>query len=197
VAVPSVPGRIGVFDFLAVALSVFGLPREASLGCGLVPDHIIYLPAVQIGVYCVSRENLSRRRLTEAAVGLRKSERARKGDAMITVMIPAYNAVSALPACRSALQHQTLAAEGIIVVDEGSLDDTGRLALRQGARVSRQAYQGPAGARHLGITWARGQIVPFPNANCQPSSDGIEEMVRPLADMTVSGVKGVFRTGRR
>ena len=116
---------------------------------------------------------------------------------MNTVVIPAYNAAATLPACLSALQRQTQPADEIIVVDDGSLDDTARVALRLGATVSRQAHQGPAAARNLGIQFARGEIVLFTDADCEPAPDWVEQMVQPLADPAVSGVKGVYRTRQR
>jgi uncharacterized protein (TIRG00374 family) len=76
VAVPSSPGQIGVFHYLTVlALSVFGVPRESALGCGVVLHLIIYLPTVLIGVWCLGRENLTWQKLTEAAGRLKESVR--------------------------------------------------------------------------------------------------------------------------
>jgi glycosyltransferase 2 family protein len=74
VAVPSSPGKIGVFHYLTVlALSVFGVPREAALGCGIVLHLVVYLPTVLIGVYCLWRESLPWQKLTEAASRLKSA----------------------------------------------------------------------------------------------------------------------------
>jgi uncharacterized membrane protein YbhN (UPF0104 family) len=74
VAVPSSPGKIGVFHYLTVlALSVFGVPREAALGCGVLLHLIIYLPTATIGVWCLWRESLTWRKLTEAAGRLKEN----------------------------------------------------------------------------------------------------------------------------
>jgi glycosyltransferase involved in cell wall biosynthesis len=116
---------------------------------------------------------------------------------MITVVIPAYNATATLPACLSALQRQSQPADEIIVVDDGSRDDTAGVVLRLDAVLARQAHQGPAAARNLGIQAARGEIVLFTDADCEPAPDWVEQMVKPLADSAVSGVKGVYRTRQR
>ncbi len=113
---------------------------------------------------------------------------------MNTVVIPAYNAAATLPACLGALRSQTLPADEIIVVDDGSIDDTAEVARRMGAAVSRQEHRGPAAARNVGIQLARGDIVLFTDADCEPVPDWLEQMVRPLADPGVAGVKGVYRT---
>ena len=76
VAVPSSPGQIGVFHYLTVlALSVFGVPKEVALGCGVVLHLIVYVPTVLIGVWCLWRESLTWRSLTEAADSVRGSVR--------------------------------------------------------------------------------------------------------------------------
>jgi cellulose synthase/poly-beta-1,6-N-acetylglucosamine synthase-like glycosyltransferase len=116
---------------------------------------------------------------------------------MITVVIPAYNAEATLPACLSALRLQSQPADEILVVDDGSSDDTALVARRLGAAVSQQQHQGPAEARNLGIQLARGEIVLFTDADCEPCLDWVEQMVQPLADPTVSGVKGVYRTRQK
>jgi cellulose synthase/poly-beta-1,6-N-acetylglucosamine synthase-like glycosyltransferase len=111
-----------------------------------------------------------------------------------TVVIPAYNASATLPACLSALRRQTQPADEIIVIDDGSLDETAQVARRLGASVSRQQHQGPAAARNRGIQLARGETVLFTDADCEPAPDWVAEMLQPLADPAVAGVKGVYRT---
>jgi glycosyltransferase involved in cell wall biosynthesis len=116
---------------------------------------------------------------------------------MNSVVIPAFNAEATLPACLSALQCQTQPPGEIIVADDGSSDDTAGVARRLGATVVSHLHQGPAAARNLGIQWARGEIVLFTDADCEPAGDWVEQMVKPLADPAVIGVKGVYRTRQR
>ncbi len=68
VAVPSSPGQIGVFHYLAIlSLSVFGVAKDVSLGAGVVLHLVIYAPIALIGAWCLWRENLPWRKLIEAA----------------------------------------------------------------------------------------------------------------------------------
>ncbi|MDW8072525.1 MAG: glycosyltransferase, partial [Anaerolineae bacterium] len=82
----------------------------------------------------------------------------------------------------------------VIVVDDGSTDESAEIALRLGARVIRQPHRGAAAARNTGIAAARGEIVLFTDADCIPTPDWIAQMIRPLADLAVDGVKGAYRT---
>lgn len=116
---------------------------------------------------------------------------------MISVVIPAHNASSTIAQCVQALQKQTVApsAYEIIVVDDGSADETARLATEAGAKVIyHEKKRGAAAARNSGIEIARGGIVCFTDADCQPKSDWIEQIIRPFDDPDIVGCKGVYAT---
>lgn len=113
---------------------------------------------------------------------------------MISIIIPAYNAAQTLPACLAALQRQTQPPDEIIVVDDGSQDQTAQVARAYGVQLLEQPHQGPAAARNLGIRQARGDIVLLTDADCEPEPTWVAEMMRPFADPLVAGVKGSYRT---
>jgi cellulose synthase/poly-beta-1,6-N-acetylglucosamine synthase-like glycosyltransferase len=113
-----------------------------------------------------------------------------------SVIIPAFNAADTLEACLEALHTQTADAGSyeIIVVDDGSTDGTAEIATRQRATVLRQDHAGAAAARNMGAARARGEILLFTDADCEPLPDWIEQMLAPFADPEVSGAKGIYRT---
>ncbi|MBI5033475.1 MAG: glycosyltransferase family 2 protein [Chloroflexi bacterium] len=111
-----------------------------------------------------------------------------------SVVVPAYNAVKVLPVCLAALEHQTHRPDEIIVVDDGSSDETEHVARRCGATVVKQSHQGPAAARNLGIQRARGDVILFTDADCEPLPDWVEKMIAPFSDPQVTGAKGAYRT---
>ena len=117
----------------------------------------------------------------------------------VTVVVPAYNAARTLPLCLRALTAQDYPASAaeIIVVDDGSTDETAALARAAGVRVISQPNGGPASARNAGIQAATGEIILFTDADCEPTPDWITQMVAPLADPQVAGVKGSYRTRQR
>lgn len=124
---------------------------------------------------------------------------ARRG--FISVVIPAKNAAGILPAClRAAAGQAPLRLEQdyeIILVDDGSSDETAEVARKMGVRVIHQANTGPAGARNTGARAARGEILAFTDADCVPSPGWLAALTSPFNDPAVSGVKGVYLTGEK
>ena len=116
----------------------------------------------------------------------------------ISVIIPVFNGGRKIRRCVQALKRQrTQRAYEIIVVDDGSTDRGLQWTKGNGIRVFRQANQGPAAARNLGVEKARGEIVLFTDADCEPLEDWIEQMVQPLEDPSISGVKGSYLTRQK
>lgn len=116
-------------------------------------------------------------------------------DPFVSVIIPALNAGRVIDRCLSALAHQTLdrARYELLVVDDGSSDDTASRAEALGARVVRlDQTQGPGGARNAGIDAALGELIVFTDADCEPAAGFLEALVAPLGDPRIGGTKGVY-----
>ncbi len=113
----------------------------------------------------------------------------------VSVIIPAWNAAGILPDCLRALQQQEGGLDyELIVVDDGSSDETAAVAAGLGARVIRQANAGPAAARNAGARQAHGAVLAFTDADCAPAGDWLLRLTAPLGDPQVVGVKGTYRT---
>jgi len=85
------------------------------------------------------------------------------GEPTVSVIIPVYNGEPYLAeAINSALQ-QTLSPEEIIVVDDGSLDDTRKIASSFASRIRYffQENAGAAAARNTGVMAATGNYLSF------------------------------------
>lgn len=69
----------------------------------------------------------------------------------IAAVIPAFNSANSIAAAIASARQQIHPPDEIIVVDDGSGDDTARIAETAGARVLRQPNGGPGAARNAGI----------------------------------------------
>lgn len=89
------------------------------------------------------------------------------GSPTISVVIPCYNAAPFLAAAIDSTLGQTSPPLEVIVVDDGSTDDSARIAQEYGppVRVIRQTNQGESAARNRGIAAARGDWVAFLDAD--------------------------------
>jgi len=115
----------------------------------------------------------------------------------VAVVVPAYNAAVTLPDTLAALARQTYDAGrvDVVVVDDGSTDDTAAVAARFAASVVRQDNQGPAAARNAGVAASSGDVIVFTDADCVPEPDFLTALTAPLrADPDVAGAQGAYST---
>ena len=117
---------------------------------------------------------------------------------MISVIIPAKNAAKTLRECLQAVMQQENFQYGqdyeVIVVDDGSTDNSAQIADEFNATVFHQSNAGAAAARNAGAKIARGTVLAFTDADCAPSFTWLEDLIRPFQNPEVVGVKGVYRT---
>lgn len=91
----------------------------------------------------------------------------------VSVIIPTYNEEANLPACLESIQKQHSPALEMIVVDNGSADETIEIAQRFGASVLQDSSKKIAGLRNLGVVAAAGDIIAFMDADCVADPDWI------------------------
>src|ERR1035438_4421395 len=103
----------------------------------------------------------------------------------ISVVIPAYNAASFLPRCLKSVFAQTLKPEEVIVVDDGSSDNSAALAEELGAKVIRCQNGGPAAARNAGIHSTSSDWIAFLDADDMWAPKKLERQVVLIRPETV------------
>lgn len=85
----------------------------------------------------------------------------------VSVVIPCYNAEHFIGETIQSVLRQTRPVNEVIVVDDGSTDDSARTAESFGhpVRVVRQSNKGECGARNRGIKEAKGNMIAFVDAD--------------------------------
>ncbi|MDP9051300.1 MAG: glycosyltransferase family 2 protein [Acidobacteriota bacterium] len=107
---------------------------------------------------------------------------------MVSAVIPAYNAAAfVLRSIESALA-QTHHLLEIIVVDDGSKDQTASVAASYPVTVIRQKNGGPASARNTGAKAATGEWIAFLDHDDSWHADKTEQQLK----YALSGISAVF-----
>lgn len=90
-----------------------------------------------------------------------------KPPAVISVIIPVHNGSRYLAAAIESVLAQTNSASELLVVDDGSTDNSQQVAADYGDRVTRLSlpHRGPAAARNAGVQQARGNWLAFLDAD--------------------------------
>lgn len=114
-----------------------------------------------------------------------------KANLTISVVIPAYNAARFLPRCLGSVSTQTLQPTEVIVVDDGSTDDTATIAASLGARVLRRPNGGLSAARNTGIRGATGDWIALLDADDMWASEKLRRQVACIASNSVLVYTGI------
>jgi len=111
-----------------------------------------------------------------------------------SIIIPAYNAEKTIAqTIRAALSQDTAEPFEVIVVDDGSTDQTARVvALFPEVKYLFQPNAGPASARNAGVKMARGEFVFFTDSDCIPHPDWAQKILPHFADPRVAAVAGSY-----
>lgn len=121
----------------------------------------------------------------------------------VSVIIPAYNAGDTIRRCVESVLRQTFSDIEVIVVDDGSRDDT-LAVLRQMQKddarlvVHHQDNAGVSAARNAGLALARGQWVAFVDSDDYVSEDYIATLLPQTDDIdfTMCSLASVDADGR-
>jgi len=110
----------------------------------------------------------------------------------ISVYIPAYNSEEFLSRVIEGLLSQTLRADEILVIDDGSLDSTAEIAAgyQDVTLIRHPKNKGLGAARNTGIRAARNELVASLDADCVPDPGWLAGLVRHFDDARLVGVGG-------
>lgn len=81
-------------------------------------------------------------------------------EKLVSIIIPAFNRASSIGEAIQSAQAQSYPAKQIIVIDDGSQDNTFEVVKQfEGVEYYRQENKGQAGARNLGLNYAKGEYI--------------------------------------
>ena len=140
-----------------------------------------------------ARNELPARRLVRTLVdgGLAHPRPHHEPVQDLTVIIPVRDRTQELERCLSSLVDDVRADVQVVVVDDGSVDPAGVLALctRHGASVVRQIEnRGPAAARNAGVAATSSGLVAFLDSDCVVPAGWLEALVGHFRDPAVAAV---------
>lgn len=119
---------------------------------------------------------------------------------LVTVIVPAFNEGKVIATTLRALAASTYENLEILVVDDGSTDDTAAVVAAVAEqnpkiRLIRQVNGGKSSAANRALEGARGEIVVAVDADTMVSPDAIPKMIAHFADPEVTAVCGNVEVG--
>lgn len=107
----------------------------------------------------------------------------------VSVVIPTYNRATLLPAAVESVLRQTLPPAEILIIDDGSTDDTAAVCagFPEVVRYIRQENSGVSAARNRGIRDARGEYVAFLDSDDLWEPEKLEVQIAGLEQYREAG----------
>lgn len=125
-------------------------------------------------------------------------------EPLVSVIIPVYNGEKYVASCLDNMMSQTYKKMEIIVIDDGSKDDSAKIAQRYPVKlISHSKNRGLSVARNTGIDASRGEYIHFMDVDDAVNNDYFMEMVGAIteadADIACGGMvneKHYYKTRR-
>ncbi len=131
---------------------------------------------------------------------VRATRGRRQHFGLVSVVVPAYNEAANIAATVRSLVANDYRPLEVIVVDDGSTDDTAAIveSLRlPGVRVIRQVNAGKPAALNAGVAAARGNLLVLVDGDTVFAPDAVGRLVQPFADVSVGAVSGNTKVANR
>ena len=116
----------------------------------------------------------------------------------ISVIVPVYNVASYLPQCLESILNQDYEDLQVLLIDDGSTDDSGAICDRFAVQDSRiqvihQKNGGAASAKNAGLRAASGKYLSFVDSDDYLEPDVYGFLVKTLEEAQADAVQGAFQ----
>lgn len=101
-------------------------------------------------------------------------------DPLISVVIPVYNEEKYLDACLTSLLSQSYKKVELLLIDDGSSDNSLTIAKKYPLTILKQSHKGPGAARNKGIKTAKGEIIILADADMRYDKNYIKHLIDPI-----------------
>jgi GT2 family glycosyltransferase len=109
----------------------------------------------------------------------------------VSVVVCSYNGAATIEKCLTSLERLQYPDFKVILVDDGSSDDTPAIAARfPGVRCIRQDNKGLSVARNVGAEAATGEIVAYTDSDCVADPRWLINLVRAMRQQRVDAIGG-------
>lgn len=109
----------------------------------------------------------------------------------ISIVIPVHNCKATIAKCLGSISRLDHPSFEIIVVDDGSTDDTAEICESFAeVTVIRLEKGGPSRARNTGIESARGEFVAFTDGDCLVDEHWLQDLEKGFTGPLIAGVGG-------
>jgi len=109
----------------------------------------------------------------------------------VSVIVCSYNGGQTLASCLDSLGKLNYPEYEVILVDDGSTDDTSNIAARfPWVRYIHQSNQGLSSARNTGAAAAKGEVFAYTDSDCMVDPDWLYYLIGTLVSGDYAGVGG-------
>lgn len=114
----------------------------------------------------------------------------------ISIIVPVYNSERTLPKCVDSIISQTLTSFELLLINDGSLDNSGKICdeyskIDSRIHVYHKANGGVSSARNLGLDNAKGEWIVFVDSDDWIKIDHIEIVTKKNSDIIFIGYKEI------